>query len=62
MEAPLFLLQPLTVECEIWIEKNIEYDKKIAGALVFDFFALLGVLGALQENGFNPGDDFSIVG
>ena len=62
METPLFLLQPLTVECETWIETHVEYNEKIGGALALDFFVLLGVLEVLRENGFSAGDDFSIIG
>jgi len=45
MGAPLFLLQPLTVECETWIKTHVEYNKKIGGALALDFFYAAGGFG-----------------
>ena len=56
----LFLLRPITVKCERWIEQHIEYNHKINGTMFLDFFLLARVLDCLRESGFNHEVDFEI--
>jgi hypothetical protein len=56
----LFLLRPITVDSERWIERHIEYAQKIDGTMFLDFFLLARVLDWLRESGFNQENDFEI--
>ena len=57
----MFLLRPITIDCERWIERHIEYEEKINGDMALDLFLLVGVLNRLCESGFGPNDDFEIL-
>ena len=58
----VYLITPLTPECEDWLKENVSEDAMYLGnSLAVERRYLENLILGLQEHGFNCGRDFEII-
>jgi len=59
--ASVYLITPLTKECQEWLEENVSKDAQYLGhSLAVEHRYVEGLICGLEENGFKYERDFEI--
>ena len=59
--ASVYLITPLTQECEAWLKENVSEDAMYLGySLAVEHRYVEGLIGGLEQQGFKYKRDFEI--
>jgi hypothetical protein len=60
--ASVYLITPLTQECEEWLKENVREDAMYLGhSLAVEHRYVEGLIGGLDQQGFTYRRDFEII-
>ncbi len=61
MNPTTYFVQPLSVDCALWIDNNVDKETIFGNSIPIDRMFIQDIISELRINGFQHGEDFLII-